>query len=78
MAISTTGVWLDKETGEIVTARPQRARQLVAPGHEVGRTEQAFIDRHEANVKVATADQVATFRPSKKASPKVEADDSDD
>jgi len=52
------GVWLDKDTGKIVTGKqPARARQLVAPGSDMEQDKvDAIVARYEANVETAKAD----------------------
>lgn len=57
MAEAKNGVWIDKDTGKVVRKQPTRGRQLVAPGKDVGKTEQAFIDRYETNYETAQAEQ---------------------
>ena len=63
---SATGVWLDKDTGKVVTKAPHRGRQLVAPGHEVTPELQANIDLNEANHATFAAEQGAA-RPAEPA-----------
>ena len=46
---TTSGVWLDIDTGDIVTTPPHRGRQLVAPGHQPTNAQQTFIDRYRAD-----------------------------
>lgn len=66
---TTTGVWLDKDSGKIVTTAPHRGRLLVAPGHEVTDELQADIDRQKADHDTFTATQAAVEAPSKAAEP---------
>src|SRR5687768_5206519 len=63
MASKNDGVWLDRETGKVVTSEPARGRLIVAPGKEVTSNVQALIDRYEGNyatVEQATAPDVET------------------
>jgi hypothetical protein len=58
MAKNENGVWLDKESGKVVTFQPERGRLLVSPGKEITDNVQAQIDRYEdnyANFEQATA-----------------------
>lgn len=44
MAITKTGIWLDKLTGEIVHTEPERGRLLVPVGDEVPDHVQVMLD----------------------------------
>ena len=58
MASKNEGVWLDRDTGKVVTSEPSRGRLIVAAGKEVTPNVQALIDRYEDNyatVEQATA-----------------------
>lgn len=64
---TTTGVWLDKDSGKIVTKAPHRGRLLVAPGHEVTDELQADIDRQKADFDTFADTQAAVEAPAQAA-----------
>jgi hypothetical protein len=74
--MSTTGTWLDKDSGKIVHKAPRRGRLLVAPGREATNAEKALVELYESNVTTtadefhaapATAPAPAKKAPAKKA-----------
>ncbi len=65
MADNKNGVWLDRETGKVVTSQPVRGRLIVTPGGKITKNVQSLIDRYEANyatVEQATAPDVPEKR----------------
>ena len=50
------GVWLDRDTGKVVTKQPARGRQLVAPGKDLDQSKvDAIVARYTQDVETAAA-----------------------
>jgi len=54
--MSTTGTWLDKDSGKIVHKAPRRGRLLVAPGREATNAEKALVELYQDNVATNAAE----------------------
>lgn len=52
---TSNGVWLDQETGKVVTSKPARGRQLVAPGKEMTPQLDALVARYKGEDAPAPA-----------------------
>lgn len=71
--MSTTGTWLDKDTGKIVHKAPRRGRLLVAPGREATNAEKALVELYQENVTTTVAEFHAPAEPVKAPAKKAPA-----